>query len=68
LKRFRRTDFHIRVGRVFKISFPEGKLDRDMRVQMVDEIMYQLASLLPPEYRGYYADYTKLSTNYINFV
>jgi 1-acyl-sn-glycerol-3-phosphate acyltransferase len=68
LNRLRRTDFHIRVGRVFKISFPEGKPARDLRAKMVEEIMYQLASLLPPEYRGYYADFTQLSTNYLNFV
>jgi hypothetical protein len=35
---------------------------------MVDEIMYQMAALLPPEYRGYYADLTKSSTNYLSFV
>jgi len=68
LNRLRRTDFHIRVGTLFKLSFPGGKLDRDQRIKMVDEIMYQIASFLPPEYRGYYADFTKLSTNYLNFV
>jgi len=68
MNKLKRTDFHIRVGRSFKLSFPEGKPDRDLRIKMVDEIMYQIASLLPPEYRGYYADFTKLSTNYLNFV
>jgi 1-acyl-sn-glycerol-3-phosphate acyltransferase len=67
LRRFKRTDFHIRVGRVFKLSFPERKLDRDVRKKMVDEIMYQIATLLPTEYRGYYEDLTKKSTNYLNF-
>ena len=68
LNRLRRTDFHIQVGKIFKLSFPEGKSDRDLRTMMVDEIMYQMASLLPPKYRGYYTDLTKLSTNYLNFV
>jgi 1-acyl-sn-glycerol-3-phosphate acyltransferase len=68
LKGLKRTDFHIRVGKLFKLSFPDGKLERDLRVMMTDEIMYQIASLLPQEYRGYYADLTKLSKIYINFV
>jgi 1-acyl-sn-glycerol-3-phosphate acyltransferase len=68
LKGLKRTDFHIRVGKLFKLSFPDGKLERDLRVTMADEIMYQIASLLPQEYRGYYADLTKLSINYINYV
>jgi 1-acyl-sn-glycerol-3-phosphate acyltransferase len=68
LNRFKRTDFHIRVGRLFKLSFQEAKFDREIRSRMVDEIMYQLALLLPMEYRGYYSDPTKKTTNYINFV
>jgi 1-acyl-sn-glycerol-3-phosphate acyltransferase len=68
MKRLRRTDFQIKVGRIFKISFPERKPDHDMRIRMVDEVMYQMAILLPPEYRGYYSDLAKLSTNYLNFV
>src|SRR4030042_1047008 len=58
LNQLKRTDFHIRVGKIFKLSFPEGKSDRDLRIMMVEEIMYQMASLLPPGYRGYYADLT----------
>ncbi len=68
LKRVKRTDFNIRVGNIFKLLFPKGKPDRDLRIVMTDEIMYQMAALLPPEYRGYYADLTKLSTNYLTFV
>ena len=68
LNQLKRTDFHIRVGKIFKLSFPESKSDRDLRIKMVAEIMYQMASLLPPEYRGYYSDLTKLSTKYLNFV
>jgi 1-acyl-sn-glycerol-3-phosphate acyltransferase len=68
INRLKRTDFNIRVGKLFKLIFPEGKLDREVRKKMVDEIMYQMASLLPEEYRGHYSDLTKLTTNYINFV
>ena len=68
LKELKRTDFHIRVGRLFTLIFPDGKMDRQLRKLMVDEIMYQMAVLLPEEYRGYYTDLTKLSTNYLSFV
>jgi 1-acyl-sn-glycerol-3-phosphate acyltransferase len=68
INRFKRTDFHIRVGKLFKLSFQEDKFDRDVRNKMVDEIMYQLALFLPVEYRGYYSDTSKITTNYINFV
>ena len=67
LKGLRRTDFHIRVGKMFTLTFPDHKLGRELRTAMVDEIMYQIASLLPPEYRGYYTDMSKLSTNYLKF-
>jgi 1-acyl-sn-glycerol-3-phosphate acyltransferase len=68
LNQLKRTDFHIRVGNIFELSPPEGKIGHEIRNIMVDEIMYQLAILLPLEYRGYYSDTSKLSTNYINFV
>jgi 1-acyl-sn-glycerol-3-phosphate acyltransferase len=67
ISRFKRTDFYIRVGKVFKLSFPEARVDRETRRKMVDEIMYQLAILLPTEYRGYYSDLSKVTTDYIKF-
>jgi 1-acyl-sn-glycerol-3-phosphate acyltransferase len=67
LNRLKRTDFHIRVGKIFSLEFPEGKLERATRDNMVEEIMYQIASLLPEEYRGYYTDLSRLSTNYLRF-
>lgn len=68
LNRLKRTDFHIRVGRTFTLQFSDGKLAREVRDRMVDEIMFQLAELLPEGYRGYYSDLSKLTTNHLNFV
>jgi 1-acyl-sn-glycerol-3-phosphate acyltransferase len=68
INRFKRTDFNIRVGRLFKLKFPEGKLNRELRNMMVEEIMYQIASLLPAENRGYYSDLSKQTANYLDFV
>ncbi len=56
LSRLRRTDFHIVVGNPFFVEFPAGRLDRRLRQEITDEIMYQLAALLPPPYRGDYTD------------
>lgn len=68
LYRLKRTDFHIRVGKMFNLSFQDDFIRREVRNLMVDEIMYQLAILLPNEYRGYYSDLSNLSTKFINFV
>ena len=68
LNRLKRTDFHIKVGKMFKLTFPEGKPNKDLRTEMTDEIMYQLAIMLPEEYRGYYSDISQMSTNYLKYV
>ena len=34
---------------------------------MADEIMYQIAALLPPENRGVYKDLEKATENYLEF-
>ena len=38
-----------------------------MRQEMADEIMYQLAALLPEQYRGEYTDLSQMTTQYLNF-
>ncbi len=68
LNRLKRTDFYIRVGKVFSLRFPEGKLDRELREKMLEAIMYHIAALLPEAYRGYYSDISQLSTEYLHFV
>ncbi len=55
LRRWKRTPFHIRVGRPFRIEPGGRKLTRALRRQITDEIMMEIAALLPPEYRGFYA-------------
>ena len=53
-KRFRRTPFHIMVGEPFHLSV-EGRVTQAVRQDLTDNIMYKLAALLPPAYRGQYA-------------
>ncbi len=67
LKRLRRTDFHIRVGRQFTISANGERITREARQQIVDEMMYQLAALLPEKYRGVYSDTSKATAQFLNF-
>lgn len=56
LRRLRRTDFHIAVGDPF---FLEPRGDRDAhttRQLLADAAMLEVAKLLPPAYRGVYAE------------
>lgn len=67
LRRLQRTDFHITIGRQFYLDTHGVKMTRDVRRKITDEIMYQLAALLPPEYRGTYADLEEATTHYLKF-
>lgn len=68
LRRLRRTDFHLRVGKPFILETHGERVTREVRQLMADEMMYQLASVMPPEYRGYYAHPSSASTRYINYL
>ncbi len=68
IKRLKRTDFHTRVGRPFTLDAKGETLNREIRQEMADEIMYQIASLMPEEYRGQYADRSRWSEKYLHFV
>lgn len=66
LKRLRRTAIHVRVGEPFRLNVPPGRRppSKDLRA-MTDEMMYQLAVLLPESLRGHYRDLAAMTTNYI---
>jgi 1-acyl-sn-glycerol-3-phosphate acyltransferase len=65
LKRLKRTDFHIRVGEPFRINTNGVRVTAEIRRQIVDEMMYLLASMLPEEYRGEYSDLSKATRMFI---
>ncbi|MDZ4159559.1 MAG: lysophospholipid acyltransferase family protein [Anaerolineaceae bacterium] len=67
IRAFKRTDFKIVVGSPFTIRDPGTQLSRPVRHQITDEIMYQLAALLPPRYRGHYADLSQATETYLVF-
>ena len=64
LKRFKRTDFHIRIGEPFYVK-AEGKVTGEMRQEMVDEMMYKIAALMPEQYRGEYSDLSKAGDKFL---
>lgn len=67
LRRLRRAPFHVRVGNPFTLDAKGQALSRDVRETITDEVMYQIAALLPPAYRGVYADLNQATENYLRF-
>lgn len=68
LSRLRRTEFHIRVGRPFTVHATGERITRATRQTITDEIMAQLAALLPPAYRGAYADLAQAAPEHLHFL
>jgi len=66
LKRLKRTDFHIRVGKPFRLDPGNERPTKEVRQQMVDEMMYRLAAMLPEYYRGEYSDLENATSQYIS--
>lgn len=67
LKHLRRTPFYIRVGRPFRFKC-DGRPGKTARAQMTDELMGQLAALLPEKMRGEYAEQALRETEYLEFL
>lgn len=67
LTHLRRTNFSIVVGSPFKIEPGPGRTTREVRKKIAGEIMYQMAALLPPAYRGLYSDLSQASEDYLRF-
>jgi 1-acyl-sn-glycerol-3-phosphate acyltransferase len=60
LRRLRRTKIVIRIGDPFRLPSIRGG-DREAALRgYTEEIMCRIAALLPPEYRGFYADHPRL--------
>jgi 1-acyl-sn-glycerol-3-phosphate acyltransferase len=67
IQRLKRTDFHIRVGKPFTLDAKGEKVNGKVRQAMVDEIMVQIAVLMPEEYRGEYKDCDPPPQKYLHF-
>ncbi|MBE3067740.1 MAG: 1-acyl-sn-glycerol-3-phosphate acyltransferase [Chloroflexi bacterium] len=66
LKKLKRTDFHIRVGKLFYLDAKGERMNGEIRQAMADEIMSQIAALMPEDYRGEYAN-CKSPPKYLRF-
>jgi 1-acyl-sn-glycerol-3-phosphate acyltransferase len=56
LKKLKRTPMKVRVGEPFKIHLNGQARDKNVMQEVADEIMVEIAKLLPESYRGIYAD------------
>ncbi|MCB2202457.1 1-acyl-sn-glycerol-3-phosphate acyltransferase [bacterium] len=56
LKNLKRTPMKVRVGEPFKIHLKDRLRDKNVMQTVADEIMVEVAKLLPESYRGIYAD------------
>ena len=67
MRRLQRTAFNILVGQPFYLEAGGARVTREVRQQMTNEVMYQMAALLPPGYRGVYADLGAATESYLRF-
>jgi 1-acyl-sn-glycerol-3-phosphate acyltransferase len=57
LKRLRRSEVHLRIGQPFHL--PEGRANTEQLEAYTDQVMLKIAAMLPPQYRGVYAERVK---------
>ncbi len=57
LKRLRRSAVHVRFGQPFYL--PEGRANTEQLEEFTDQAMLKIATMLPPQYRGVYAERVK---------
>jgi 1-acyl-sn-glycerol-3-phosphate acyltransferase len=67
LRRLRRTDLHFVVGKPFRVEAGGRRVTRCIRQQMIDEVMSQMAALLPLQYRGAYATVRSAQQQFLVF-
>jgi 1-acyl-sn-glycerol-3-phosphate acyltransferase len=67
IKRFKRTNIHFSVGTPFYLKSDTNAMTREERQETTDEIMHQIAKLLPPVYHGYYSESLFNSPKHLEF-
>jgi 1-acyl-sn-glycerol-3-phosphate acyltransferase len=65
LKRLQRTPLRVVFGEPFCLRLVEGIGRRQQLRKMTSELMYRLAALLPPKYRGVYSDLENATSQFI---
>ena len=67
LRRLRRSELHFAVGEPFYLDAGGARVTRQVRQQMIEEVMYRMSALLPPSYRGAYSDLSLATERYLVF-
>ncbi len=68
LRSLNKIPFRIRVGKPFLIDVSNKTINQKIRNQIADEIMIQIALLLPSSYHGYYAGRVSEKPEYLKFL
>jgi 1-acyl-sn-glycerol-3-phosphate acyltransferase len=66
LRKLRRTDFHLVVGQPLRLEARGARPTREAREQMLNELMHELAALMPVELRGEFSSPPKAPTAYVH--
>jgi 1-acyl-sn-glycerol-3-phosphate acyltransferase len=61
----KRTKMVIKVGEPYMIQLNGRSLDRESRKQLTDEVMYEIARILPEENRGVYSDLSQSKKEFL---
>ncbi len=64
LKRLKRTPITFRIGPLITIDAPHP-VTKQARLDITDQLMYELAALLPQQYRGEYAEQRQFERDYL---
>lgn len=64
---FKRTKMTIKVGEPFRIRIPINERFRDVKQEVTDEIMFEVARQLPEANRGYYSNVESSPKRYLDF-
>lgn len=68
IRKWKRTDFHIRVGKPFLLDPGDQKVTGEIRQEMADEIMCEIAALMPEMYRGVYLEKNKKPRRFVRMI
>jgi 1-acyl-sn-glycerol-3-phosphate acyltransferase len=68
LLRLRQTKVTIVVGKPFRLRSDLGRISHINRKEVLEEIMTQLAAILPEAYRGVYAEFDPASPKFLEWI
>lgn len=65
IKKLQRTTIHVRIHKPLMVRTQEKRFTRQEIAGITDEIMYSLAEMLPPEYRGVYSNVEEFAPSFL---